>query len=70
YWAVYREHKTILQECLKAPDRWTYSDLAIAPPLPEELDTLELYNATRGGNEAVAKKRKEDWAREALRAAV
>ena len=63
YWSVYRQHKKILKECLQAPDRWTYSDLAIAPPREEELDTLELYKATRGGETAVAKKRKEDAAR-------
>jgi hypothetical protein len=69
YWAVYRQHKKILKECLQAPDRWTYSDLAIAPSRDEELDTLELFKATRGGDTAVAKKRQEDWSREALRAA-
>ena len=60
YWSVYRQHKKILEEILQAPDRWTYSDLAIAPSREEELDTLELYKATRGGDAAVAKKRKED----------
>ena len=69
YWSVYRRHKKILKECLQAPDRWTYSDLAIAPPREEELDTLELFRATRGGDAAVAKKRKEDDARAALRTA-
>jgi hypothetical protein len=69
YWSVYRQHKRILKECLQAPDRWTYSDLAIAPPCEEELDSLELYNATRGGEMAVAKKRKEDAARIAVRPA-
>ncbi len=69
YWSVYRRYKKILQECLQAPDRWAYSDLAIAPPCEEELDTLELYKATRGGDAAVVKKRKEDHARAALRTA-
>ena len=63
YWSVYRQHKKILNECLQAPDRWTYSDLAIAPPREDELDSLELFSATRGGEMAVAKKRKEDAAR-------
>jgi hypothetical protein len=70
YWSVYRRYKQILNDCLKSPDRWTYSDLAIAPPLEEELDTLDLYKATRGGDAAVAKKRKEDSAREAVRASL
>ena len=69
YWSVYRQHKKILKECLQAPDRWTYSDLAITPTLDEELDSLELYKATRGGEMAVAKKRNEDAARQAIRAA-
>ena len=32
YWRVYRQCKAILKEALAAPDRWTYTDLAIAPP--------------------------------------
>jgi hypothetical protein len=66
YWSVYRRYKKILTESLEAPDRWIYSDLAIAPPREEELDTLDLYKATRGGVAAVAKKRKEDLARESM----
>ena len=69
YWSIYRQHKTILKECLEAPDRWSYTDLAITPPHEEELDSLELYKATRGGEMAVVKKRNEDAARQSLRAA-
>ena len=29
YWSVYVQYKKILRECLQAPDRWTYSDLAL-----------------------------------------
>jgi hypothetical protein len=68
YWSVYRRHKKTLNEVLQAPDRWSYSDLAIAPSREEELDSLDLFKATRGGESAVAKKRKEDWARESLHA--
>jgi hypothetical protein len=68
YWSVYRRHKKTLNEVLRAPDRWSYSDLAIAPSREEELDSLDLFKATRGGETAVAKKRKEDWARESLHA--
>ena len=63
YWSIYRQHKKILKGCLEAPDRWTYSDLAITPQREDELDSLELYTATRGGEMAVAKKRHEDAAR-------
>jgi hypothetical protein len=68
YWSIYRQHKKILKECLEANDRWSYSDLAIAPQREDELDSLELYTATRGGEMAVAKKRNEDAARQAIRA--
>jgi hypothetical protein len=70
YWSIYRQHKKILKECLEAPDRWSYSDLAITPPCEKELDSLDLYKATRGGDAAVAKKRKEDDVRAALRLSV
>ena len=36
------------QEILAAPDRLTYSDLAIAPPSGDEFDRLDLYHATAG----------------------
>jgi len=63
YLSVYRSSKRMLKEVLAAPDRWAYSDLAIAPPLANELDTLDLYHATSGGEAAVARVRKEDAAR-------
>jgi hypothetical protein len=54
----------MLKEVLAAPDR--SADGAIAPPEAEELNTLDLYHATRGGEEALAKRRRND----ALHAAV
>jgi hypothetical protein len=66
YWKVWREARAMLKEVPVAPDRATYADLAITPPEAEEYDTLDLYHATRGGEEALAKKRRTD----ALRAAV
>ena len=51
------------RQVLAAPDRATYADLAITPPEAEEYDTLDLYHATRGGEEAVAKKRRTDAVR-------
>jgi hypothetical protein len=47
-----------LKEVLAAPDRWTYSDLAIAPPRNDEFDRLDLYQATAGGEGALARKRR------------
>jgi hypothetical protein len=60
YWSVYRQARAILKEVLAAPDRWTYSDLAIAQPSNDEFDRLDLYHATAGGEAALARKRRED----------
>ena len=60
YWSVYRRAKTILKEVLAAPDRWTYTDLAIAPPLENEFEALDLYHATDGGEAALGRKRRDD----------
>jgi hypothetical protein len=43
-----------------APDRWTYTDIAIAPPKEDELEALDLYHATTGGEAALEKKRRDD----------
>jgi Radical SAM superfamily len=63
YLAVYWNAVHTLRQVLRAPDRWTYSDLAIAPPRADELDTLDLYQATSGGEAAVARARRDDLAR-------
>jgi hypothetical protein len=52
--SVYRQARAILKEVLAVPDRWTYSDLAIAPPRNDEFDRLDLYQATAGGEGALA----------------
>ena len=52
--------RRILDEVLAAPDRWTYSDLAIAPPQADEFEALDLYHATSGGEAALARKRRDD----------
>jgi hypothetical protein len=64
YWGVYRPARRTLKEVLAAPDRWNYSDLAIAPPQADEFDTLDLYHATAGGEGALARKRQHDEIRE------
>jgi len=63
YFRVYREAMRSLKQVMAAPDRWTYTDLAIAPPLADELDTLDLYHVTSGGEAAVARSRRDDAAR-------
>ena len=60
YLAVYRDAMRTLRQVLAAPDRWTYSDLAIAPPQEDELDTLDLYHVTSGGEAAVVRVRRDD----------
>ena len=64
YWSVYRECKAILKEVLAAPDRWTYTDLAIAPPKADEFDALDLYRATAGGEAAIARKDRHESIRD------
>jgi Radical SAM superfamily len=64
YWKVYRDCKTILDEVLTAPDRWTYSDVAIAPPQADEFETLDLYKETAGAEAALARKHRSDTIRE------
>jgi len=63
YWRVYRQFKAMLDGTLAAPDRWTYSDIAIAPPQADEFDALSLYHETNGGEAALARKRRDDTIR-------
>jgi hypothetical protein len=60
YWLVYRRFKSMLDDALAAPDRWTYSDLAIEPPKADEFETLDLYHATSGGVAALARMRRDE----------
>jgi hypothetical protein len=60
YWSVYRRSRTMLKAVLAAPERWTYTDLSIAPPQTDEFDNLDLYHATSGGEAALARMRRDD----------
>jgi hypothetical protein len=60
YFRVYRQCKAMLDAALKAPDRWSYSDLAIAPPEADEFEALDLYHATMGGEAALERKYRDD----------
>jgi hypothetical protein len=60
YWSLYRSVKAIHKEVLAAPDCLTYTDIAIARPQEDELDTLDLYHATSGGEAALARQRRHD----------
>ena len=60
-WTILRFHvrcRKILGEVLNAPDRWTYADVATTRPQAEEFASLDLYNATRGGEQAMARERR------------
>jgi hypothetical protein len=60
YWSVYRRAMAMMREVEVAPDRFTYSDLAIAPPQADEFEALDLYHATSGGEDALARKHRDD----------
>jgi hypothetical protein len=60
YFKVWRQTKAMLDAALKAPDRWTYSDIAIAAPKADEFETLEMYHATTGGEAALARRYRDD----------
>ena len=66
YFQLYRATKRDLKRVLEASQRGTYIDMAIEPARAEELDTLELYQATSGGEAAVAKVRREAALRERI----
>jgi hypothetical protein len=60
YFRVYRRCKAMLDAALKAQNRASYSDLAIAPPGADEFDALDLYHATAGGEAALKRKYRDD----------
>jgi hypothetical protein len=60
YWRIFRMTSAKLKQVESAPDRWSYSDLAIAPPDENEFETLDLYHATNGGEAALARKRRDE----------
>jgi hypothetical protein len=60
YFRIYRRCKATLDAALKAPDRWTNSDLAMAPPEADEFDALDLYHATTGDEAALKRKCRDD----------
>ena len=69
YWGAYRLIRRIREEVKAAPDRWNYTDLAIASPPENEFEALDLYHATRGGEAALARKQRADAIRAGVHAA-
>jgi Radical SAM superfamily len=64
YWSIYRRIAAMKREVAAAPDRWSYSDIATAPLRENELESLDLFHATRGGEDALARKRRDEAIRE------
>ena len=69
YLSFFLMTRRLLKEALDAPDRYAYSDLAIAPPRADEFEQLELYHATSGGEAALARKKLGDDIRVSVPAA-
>jgi hypothetical protein len=69
YWKFFSGTRRILNEVLAAPDRTTYTDIAIEPPRDDEFEQLSLYHATSGGEAALARKALGDSIRESARPA-
>ncbi len=67
YIRIWRMLSRARKEALSAPDRWTYSDLAIEPLRENEFESLDLYHATSGGEAALGRKRRDDAIREQAR---
>jgi hypothetical protein len=60
YWSVYRTLRAAVKAVKADPNRASYTDIAITPQVEGEFDSLDLYHATRGGEAALARKRRDD----------
>jgi radical SAM superfamily enzyme YgiQ (UPF0313 family) len=69
YWRGFRREKALLKRILADPDRHAYEDLATRPLGHNELEALDLFHETRGGEEAVAKQHRQEALIETVRAA-
>ena len=58
---LYRKARKILKEVPVAPDRWTYSDLAL--PGSDENDRLNIFTRPPEARAALARKRHDDMLR-------
>jgi hypothetical protein len=60
YWWIYRRFRAIKNAVKADPDRLNYSDIATAPLLQNETESLDLFHATRGGEAALARRHRDD----------
>jgi hypothetical protein len=65
YLSIIRQVHKLLKQTLADPDRLAYTDLAMAAPQADEFDSLNLYRLTKGGEAAVARRRRDDLLRAA-----
>jgi hypothetical protein len=63
YWSVWRLLRRLRAEVKADPNRAGYTDTAIAKMRENEFESLDLYHATRGGEAALARKRRDDTIR-------
>jgi hypothetical protein len=56
YTSFFLKTRRVLKATLEAPDRWTYSDLAIEAPRSDKFEQLSIYHATSEGEAALARK--------------
>jgi hypothetical protein len=68
YWRGFRKAKGLLKRIVEDPARWDYDDLATRPLGHNELESLDLFHETRGGEEAVAKVARQEALMESVRA--
>jgi hypothetical protein len=64
YLAVYLKTRAMVKAIENSPERFSYTDLAIAPPRDDEFEALDLYHATKGGEDALARKRRDEIIRD------
>lgn len=69
YWRMFRSGARIVRKVESDPERYAYTDLAIQPVSAAELDTLDLFHETAGGEAFVQKKLKQDALLHAVQAA-
>jgi hypothetical protein len=67
-WRMTRNAARIVREVENDPNRYDYVDFAIKPVSPDELETLDLFHETAGGEAFVAKKLAQDATIKAARA--
>jgi hypothetical protein len=58
-WMIFQAHRTY-NRVERDPAKMSYSDIAIAPPQENELETLAMFTETSGGEAEVAKKHRAD----------